>query len=924
MKIGLRDAIRAALAVSTTVIGTHAGVGAAWAQEAVAQAADSTQTGAGSVDDLATQGVTETVVVTGRQRSAATDVAEERLQNEVVIDLLGAEQISRVGDSTVSLALRRLPGVTLVSDKFIYVRGLGERYSSTTVNGAYVPSPDLTRNVVPLDLFPAEIIDSLAVKKGFTPDMPAAFGGGSVDIRTTGIPDEFVLNFQVGSGWNSMDSGDSLTYRGGSDDWMGRDDGTRALPSQISDAIQEYQGSITAVGILNGLNRDGQTHTIEEAQAINRELATSVYRDVDFVEGSSDPDISAEASVGNSWYFGNDDRWRGGFLALVDYGNNWRSRDRVNRSALDEATSFDTRATTNNISLTGSLNLGLEYGNEHKLEATGMYLRNSEDEAQLTIGNNFNYRLSDGQQLRTSRIRFEERELELMQLRGTHTLGEETVDYLGSLGEWLSFGLTRDLTYTWYYSDATATTDIPSEITLSSEDVVDPQTGALISTAMRQSASAAEYRYTDLQDEVKSYGWGLSKPFTAGDFRITLSGGGDNYQKGRSYLQTQINIGANNADALGGTPGQVLTDANILDPDSGFSLSLGGIGTESYLAAEDIDAAYGKFDIEWADKWRLAGGVRWEQFSQVTVPVDQYQFDPSIPKIPIPVEELPSLVTLEDDYYPSLAVTYTTSDFWSDEFQLRFGWSETVTRPDLREVSPATFIDPFTDARVRGNPDLVVADLANYDVRAEWLFGNGDTFTVSGFYKEIENPIETIEAAGTDDNVTLTFINAESADIYGVEVEGLKSLGFMAGWAGEWTDAFFVGGNATWSNSELVVGDAALNLTNRERPLTQQSDWLVNVQLGFDSFDRMHSASLVYNMFSERIFFAGRNGAPDAYEQPFNSLDLVYSFYPTDMLSMRLRAQNLLDEEIEVKRGDVAVLEQEIGMTFRLDLTMKF
>lgn len=932
MKIGLRDAIRLALAVSTAVAGGQSSVAMGQSQETrVAQTVTRTQAQAVSAApaapaSVAPGGVTEEVVVTGRQRSAATDVAQERFEHEAVVDLLGAEQISRVGDSTVSAALRRLPGVTLVSDKFIYVRGLGERYSSTTLNGAYVPSPDLTRNVIPLDLFPAEIIESLSVQKGFSADMPAAFGGGSVDIRTTGIPDEFVLDFQVGSGWNSQNSGKALTYRGGSDDRLGTDDGTRALPGEIGDAIQNYQGNISPVAILNGLNRDGQAHTLEEAQAINRQLATSLYRNIEFSEGSSDPDINLEATLGNSWYLGDSERWRVGFLALADYGNNWRDRERTNRNLAAPDTDFEnTRITGNNVSLTGSLNLGLEYGEDHKIEATGMYLRNTEDEASLQTGHNFNYERADGEQQRFYRIRYEERDLELLQLRGSHTLGDDTVGLLGSLGEFLSFGLTENLNFSWYVSDATATTDIPSEISIEAEDTIDPESGALISTAMRQSDTAAQYRYTDLQDEVKSYGWSLSKPFVLGDFDVTLSGGADYYEKGRRYLQTQLNMGANNAAALGGTPGQVFTEENLLDPANGFSMSLGGgTGSESYLAAELIDAAFGKFDVNWNQRWRLGGGVRWEDFKQLSVPVDQHQFSLGVPKIPIAVDQLPTLVTAEDGYYPSLALTWMASDFWAEEFQLRFGWSETVTRPDLREVSASFYIDPMTDERVQGNPDLLASDLMNFDIRAEWLFGNGDSFTVSGFYKEITDPIETVERPGSDDDRALTFINAESAEIYGLEIEGLKTLGFLANWAGDWTDAFFVSGNATWSDSELVVGPAALNMTSPRRAMTQHSDWLMNLQLGFDAPNQAHSASLVYNMYSERIYFAGRNGAPDAYEQPFNSLDLVYSFYPTDSLSVRFRAQNLLDESFEVKRGDVNVIEQDLGMTFKVDARFKF
>jgi hypothetical protein len=181
MKTSIAEAVRVVLTLSAGALIAPAGT--AGAQQS------STTPPSSPVQSTQEAGPTEEVVVIGRQRSAVTDVVQERIEQEVVVDLMGAEQISRVGDSNVSLALRRLPGVTLVSDQFIYIRGLGERYSSTTINGAYVPSPDLTRNVIPLDLFPAEIIDSLAIHKGFTADMPAAFGGGNVDIRTTGIPE---------------------------------------------------------------------------------------------------------------------------------------------------------------------------------------------------------------------------------------------------------------------------------------------------------------------------------------------------------------------------------------------------------------------------------------------------------------------------------------------------------------------------------------------------------------------------------------------------------------------------------------------------------------------------------------------------------------------------------------------------------------
>ena len=390
-------------------------------------------------------------------------------------DIVSSEQISRVGDSSVSLALRRLPAVTVVGDQFIYVRGLGERYSSTTLNGAYVPSPDLTRNVIPLDLFPAEIVETLSIQKGYSPDQPASFGGGSVDIRTRSIPDRLVLDFEIGTGYHTDSDDDGLTYPGGDDDKWGEDDGTRALPAEITTAINDFQGDLSPTGIFEALNRDGEFHAIAEAEQINRELATSLNRNLDFTDKSLDPDLSLQGAVGNSWDVDEAGDWTIGAMALADYKNQWRNRERINRSpTFPELDTDHTLRTTNQVTLTGSLALGVDYADEHQVQATGIFLRNTEDEASLTLGNNANFPQASGQRLRNYRIRFEERELEVLQFHGQHTLGAKTLELLDFVPMLSSLeGLNVD----WYYSDATATTDIPSEVQFSGIDSVDPETG---------------------------------------------------------------------------------------------------------------------------------------------------------------------------------------------------------------------------------------------------------------------------------------------------------------------------------------------------------------------------------------------------------------------------------------------------------------
>jgi TonB-dependent receptor len=916
MNTTVHHAVRAVLALAATANGLSA-----LAQEAPASESAADTTMAASVS---TAGGIEEVIVTGRQRSAAESVAEERLAAAVVADVVSSEQISRLGDSTVSLALRRLPAITLVGEQFIYVRGLGERYSSTTLNGANVPSPDLTRNVIPLDLFPAAIVDTLAVQKGYSPDQSAAFGGGSVDIRTLSIPADLVLDFQVGSGWNSDSSDDGITYRGGSDDWLGLDDGTRELPGAIRQAIDDYQGDLSPAGIFTSLQRAGGTPTFSQAQQINQQLATSLNRDLDFTSKSMEPDISMQGAAGNTWLIDETGDWRLGALAVADYKNQWRNRERINRSVAEPETDVDTTLrTTNQVTVTGSASVGLDYAGEHRLQATYIYLRNTDDEASLTLGNNFNFQRASGDQLRNYRIRYEQRELDVLQLRGGHKLGPQTLSLLDGFA---GLSALENTVFEWYYSDATATTDIPSEVLFSAVDQVEPDDGQLVSTSIRSSLTAADFRFTDLEDSVTSYGWSVAIPFEFGDeLRIEPSGGYDYYEKARSYLQTQLGLGTSASAALPalvGTPGQVFTDTNILDPINAFTLSLGGIGTESYLAAETVDALWGMVDVHWGDAWRLTGGARWEDFSRVSVPVDQYEYDTDVGKIAVPLDQLETLATAEDDVYPSLAVTHMRDDFWAERFQLRFGWSETTARPDLREVSASTYIDPLTEARVRGNPNLVTSDLSNFDVRAEWFFDDGDNFTASLFYKDISDPIETVEAAGTDDNISLTFINAETATIYGVEFEWLQGLGALSG--GTWSESFFVSGNVTLSDSEITIGSEALNLTNNKREMTQHAPWIVNLQLGYDSPGERHSASLAYGAAGERLFFAGRGGAPDAFEQPFNSVDVIYSYYPTEALALKFRVQNLLDEQLEIEQGGVTVLEQSVGQTFKLDLSYKF
>jgi len=235
------------LAIATVLVSWH-GIALGQDEPSIPAPEVEEQDAGGSIDE---------VVVSGRFISSSQQLINERMNDAFATDLLGADTISRLGDSTVAAALRRIPGLSLVQDKFIYIRGLGERYSSTTLNGAQIPSPDLTRNVIPLNVFPTSIVESLRVQKSYSPAISANFGGGAVDIRTKGIPDAFTVKIEGAIGYNDINPSSINTYPGGGDDNLGTDDGTRALSPVISAGLAQYQGDPSVNNIRSALVQSG-------------------------------------------------------------------------------------------------------------------------------------------------------------------------------------------------------------------------------------------------------------------------------------------------------------------------------------------------------------------------------------------------------------------------------------------------------------------------------------------------------------------------------------------------------------------------------------------------------------------------------------------------------------------------------------------
>ena len=272
----------------------------------------------------------EYVVLEPHLAGSLTAVIEEQKSSAEVATIMSAEQFSRSGDTDTASALRRASGLTLVGGQFIFIRGLGERFSSTLVNGAAIPSPDPTRRVVPLDIFPTSVLESILVQKTYSPDRPAEFAGGTIELRTRGIPDQFFFNFNGSIGViDNSTFAKGLTYKGGDLSFLGYDDGTRALPDSLADIVK----SGGKLDPKTPFNPDGQTPA--QLEQIGEGLST----DWDIKRKDNPPLGNMQAAMGDVFNMGN---FRAGYIASAGWNEEIRNQNEISKLFLATQRSDDT------------------------------------------------------------------------------------------------------------------------------------------------------------------------------------------------------------------------------------------------------------------------------------------------------------------------------------------------------------------------------------------------------------------------------------------------------------------------------------------------------------------------------------------------------------------------------------------------------
>jgi outer membrane receptor for ferrienterochelin and colicin len=810
---------------------------------------------------LSMEGFAEQVTVTSDVTDANSSTAEaqllERKNSAVVSDNIGSDEMKANNDSNAASGLSRVTGLSVVGDGYVFVRGLGERYSSTTLGGVSLPTTEPERRVVSLDLFPAGLIDNVKVAKTYSPDQSAEFAGGLVQIEPLKFPSRPVLDLSLGFGFNDQTTGqDILSYRGGSNDWWGFGTADRALPAIIPSSR-----------VIRGAGRF--TPDVGFTQAQLETFGESFSNNWSVLPSTGDPNQSFGAVFGN----------RFGKLGVVaSYSQNYREQYYTDNQItyvigqndqLENFVDYDFEYATKRATMGVVANLAYQFTPTHRLSFDNFLTNNGEDEARRYTG--FNGEAARYQS--AQRLFWTEERITTNNLTGDHFfagLSNSHIDWRVGYGR----GLRNepDLRETIYQAINPAN---PYEF------------ADLSQSGFRM--------FNDLEDETIDGQVNWSVLQQAGGKALLWKFGGAYLDRQREFQSRRFRLVPLNLTGLPITsaPEVLLTPANI--SPNGFELKEETRTTDFYDASQQVAAGYGMVDLSLSSRLRLIGGLRVEQFTQEVNTRDLFSlsFDPQVITARLD----------ETNLFPSVNMVWALTP----ASNLRVGFSQTANRPEFRELAPFEFTDVVGGRSSVGNPDLQQALIQNFDVRYEIFPRAEEVLAVSFFYKNFDSPIERVLEPTA--NIRTSYANAESARNVGIELEARKRL----------TNWFFVGANYSYIDSSVTLSQAAAQVqTSSERPLAGQSNNLFNV-MAETRFGSSASFRVLWNFVGDRITDVGAYGLPDIIQEGRNQLDVVYSQRLFRRLTLRLSADNLTNDPYEFTQGELRQRYFELGRTFSVN-----
>ena len=798
------------------------------------------------------------------ERGTVNEALDQQRTATGIVSAVTSEQISRSPDSDAAQAVQRVSGVTVQDGKYVAVRGLGERYTTASLNGSRIPSPEPEKRIVPLDLFPSDLLQTITTSKTFTPDQPGDFSGAQVDIKTREFPGRRQITYTFKTGYSSGTTGSNVLAapRAGGEQFalVGN---KRNLPWLLASV-----GNFQRVNLNQG----------------DKNLLINTFRNSwTPAEERAQPNVSTGISIGgNDEVFGHRIGYVGsGTYSLVQDQKTHQVRALADRGdtpgSTREMDRFEGSTGSSSVLWGGLLNFSTLVGANTHLMLNNTYNRTSDNDARSEIGSIE----GDGIRAQIDRLQYVERSVRSNQLAAEHQLGPRNrID--------------------WSATSSAVTRNEPDRSEFVS--VLDPaapgeklwmNTGnqGAVRTFSNLDESSAEgrvnYQYT--------FGWrGRAHSVKVGGlYRST-----DRDADSRAFSVSAAGL-TESVRAL--QPEQLFDGRFTQGSMRVFDLAPLGQGG-SYSAEDRLSAGYAMTEIGLSERFRLIAGARFEH--------DKLRVDAQS-TLGAPVSTDKNWT----DVLPSAALNVRLTESQS----LRLSFSKTLARPEYRELSPVTGRDVIGGDNVQGDPGLERTRISNADLRWEWYPNAGEVVSVALFGKQFDEPIERVYRPAGSGSRTVFYINADGADNYGVELELRKSMGFVAAPLNPLT--LFT--NFTVMESEIKLGETTASATNRNRRMVAQAPYVINAGLTYAPRGGSMSATLLFNRTGERIDAAGDQPLPDVVEQSRTALDFSLRFPIFASLSGRFDARNLTDDPFKTVQGSVVRESFRTGRGFQLGLVWR-
>jgi outer membrane receptor protein involved in Fe transport len=800
------------------------------------------------------------VVITKTRAKAETVKSLLTMQknNVSVSDGISAESIKKTPDRTTSDVLKRISGASIQDNKFVIIRGLNDRYNFALLNGAPLPSSEPDRKAFSFDIFPSNILDNLIITKTASPDLPGEFAGGVVQINTKSVSDKDFQTISIGSGYNTITTfKEQKSYEGSKTDWIGYDNGTRDLPSNIP-----------SVEVFNSL-------TSNEKVA----LAKTFEYDWSINDGSFKPNTNFQYTIGRSINFGEK---KLGIIASISNNqtNNFNPIERIDYDNGDQTIpsvivkKFNDNNYTEQVLTAGLANFSFKFNQNHSIKFQNVYSINSTD---LVVERYGQDNVEDTRFIKSDVRWFTSNKIYSGQFNGENNFPSTKIKV-----NWNAF-----------FSDIKR--DIPNLrrniYTIEDPNSSDP--GQTIPIAALASNSGGPDQgggmfFSENKENIKGGKFDISKKFTiAKDLINEFKIGGLVQFRDRDFFARQLQYntltinGTFNTDLLELPNESIFSIQNfgILSPGvNGFTLNDYTKFTDAYTASADLKATYLMFDNRY-EKIRLVWGFRFEEYTQRL-------------NSRLELENYLVLNQSQKHFLPSVNLIYSVNK----KQNLRLSYSKTLNRPEFRELAPFGFYDFTTRFFTQGNPLLKVAEITNLDFRYELYPGKGQIFSVSYFNKKFKNPIEVQQ---TINNNTVIYDNAKGAVNRGVELEFRTLLSSIFG------DKYPVFEDITlYSNVAIIKSEVDITNFNsvdidQNRPLQGQSPYIFNGGIQYGNETNGWSVSTNINRAGNRIFYTESQFKDAIWEKSRTFLDAQISkSFNKKKIEIKLNIQNILAQDL--------------------------